>query len=229
MATTLLVNLHGVSYENADGSSRQELIEILRPGETLTLRAEPMNPHDRHAVAVFSNKGQLGYLPSDARDSSSILRGEKIAACVRRVYGGPRFWHAIFGLQRFYGVTVELTKEEPDWKFADICRAKAKPSEELVAAAAAAEKSGRLDDAVTLYGRALEAMVALNATDPVAAAHRYVPVPINRLTLLLQKQGQAEGAIRALDLWHSVADPIGLPKAETESVEKRERKLRRQQ
>jgi hypothetical protein len=68
---TFIVHLHGVTFSNPDGSSRQDVIAQCRPGQKLVLRAEPENTYDRHAVAVMdSNERQLGYLPSDARDSS---------------------------------------------------------------------------------------------------------------------------------------------------------------
>jgi len=226
MASTFTVKLHGVSFANADGNSRQDLIGRLKVGQQVALRAEPANPHDRHAVGVFSDQGQIGYLPSDARDASAILRGEAVSARVVRVYGGPRFWHKLFGLKRNYGVTIELTKGEPDWKAFSANRNKVEPSEKLIAEGLAAEKAGRTADAMALY-KALEEMVEMNRSDPQAAAHRYTAVPINRLTLLLQREGQILAAIKAIDLWRSASDPIGLTKADADAIQKRELKLRK--
>jgi hypothetical protein len=45
-------------------------------GTLLTLRAEPENPHDSHAVMVFWQQHLLGYLPRENNThASSLLRG----------------------------------------------------------------------------------------------------------------------------------------------------------
>ena len=40
-----------------------EVVTRLRPGDALMLRAEPDNPHDPRAVAVYSGRHKLGYVP----------------------------------------------------------------------------------------------------------------------------------------------------------------------
>ena len=54
----------GVSFENENGSLRQDLISELDSVPcTLTLMREADNPHDCNAIAIFDPKGrQLGYL-----------------------------------------------------------------------------------------------------------------------------------------------------------------------
>jgi HIRAN domain-containing protein len=227
MSGSFVVRVHGVSFENEDGSSRQELVAQCRSGDPLTLRAEPDNPHDRHAVAVLNAKGeQLGYLPSDARDASAILRGEPIAARVLKVVGGRRWWHRVFGIERSWGLLVRLTKGEPDWNAFNKHREKAESVDSKVDAAMAAEKAGRIDEAVRLYGEALQSIAGLNKLDPIAAAHRYRAAPINRFSLLLYKQKRYKDAVAAIETWQSLVDPIGLGKADTEAVTKRLNKLR---
>lgn len=57
----------GVSQENDDGSSRQEIIkrEVLE-GDKLSLEAEPNNPFDENAVKVLSKfSNQIGYLKKE--------------------------------------------------------------------------------------------------------------------------------------------------------------------
>src|SRR6266540_4303672 len=158
MPDTFFVHVHGVSFQNNDKSSRQELVARCRSGDNLVLRAEPQNPYDRHAVAVLnSSMQQLGYLPSDARDSSALLRGEPI----------------------------------------------------------------------TEYSEALQAILALNNADLVAAAHRYRSAPINRLSLLLEKSKRYEEALSTIIRWLTVRDPIGLPKGEAEAVSKRKARLQK--
>ena len=53
----------------------REAIAELRAEEALTLRREPLNPHDRNAVAVFDACGQqLGYVPrQDAPTVAKVM------------------------------------------------------------------------------------------------------------------------------------------------------------
>ena len=53
----------GMTWSNPDGSSRQEIARTLLPCDELMLVAEPDNPYDANAVAVFTADGaQVGYL-----------------------------------------------------------------------------------------------------------------------------------------------------------------------
>jgi len=57
----------GVSKENADGSSRQEIIKTeVEEDDLLQLESEPENEFDSNAVKVLSKLGhQIGYLSKD--------------------------------------------------------------------------------------------------------------------------------------------------------------------
>jgi hypothetical protein len=68
----------GVSYVNADGSSRQELISGCKAGDRLSFEREPRNTHDANAIKVLRVDGsQIGYLPADvaAEVASKMDRG----------------------------------------------------------------------------------------------------------------------------------------------------------
>lgn len=227
MSKTFVVRLRGASYQNEDGTDRQKLISQCKAGSSLILRAEPQNPHDRHAVAVLNQQGQqLGYLPSDARDASAISRGEGISAKVEKRIGGPKWWHLIFGIKRHYGLLIRLTKEEIDWQAHADHRELAEPVDLLVRDALVFEKQApSLDDAIDRYITALEAVIQLNAANPTAAAHRYAQAPINRLTMLLVRKKRFEEAIKHYEDWVASNDPLGLSKADRSAVEKRLAKL----
>jgi hypothetical protein len=56
----------GVKHENADGSSRQDIIALLNVFDVLKLEAEPDNEHDPNAVMVLTeDREQIGYLPRE--------------------------------------------------------------------------------------------------------------------------------------------------------------------
>lgn len=77
----------GIGFPNTDRakSNRRFEIELCAPGDPLELRREPKNPHDPHAVAVFSERGiQLGYLTAE--------RAPWIGAKI----GTGEEWHAVY-------------------------------------------------------------------------------------------------------------------------------------
>lgn len=57
------VQVAGVSYSNADGTSRQECLRRWGPTEKVWLERDTANAHDRNAVRVMTAHGQLGFLP----------------------------------------------------------------------------------------------------------------------------------------------------------------------
>lgn len=80
----------GCSYDNEDGSSRQLELAECRPGDTLDLVREPLNPHDPLAVAIVTVSGtKVGYLARDRACwiAPKIDRGMPLNAIVERVKG----------------------------------------------------------------------------------------------------------------------------------------------
>ncbi|MCK5677888.1 MAG: hypothetical protein KAH72_05380 [Flavobacteriaceae bacterium] len=116
MSKSYNVSIKGVSYKNTDGSSRQGYIKNLQIGDKVNLLAEPMHISDRWAVAIFTTSGkQIGYLPSDARDSSTLQKGEPIVATVKHLTGGVNWFSRFFLRKKYIGVVLLLKKENVDW------------------------------------------------------------------------------------------------------------------
>jgi hypothetical protein len=92
---TIQTRVAGVSFENRDGSLRQTYVRQVKKGDGLTLRREPENPFDPHAMAVDWTDAegmprQLGYVP---RALAFVLAplvdmGVKLQARVARKGGG---------------------------------------------------------------------------------------------------------------------------------------------
>ncbi|WP_370086419.1 HIRAN domain-containing protein [Ekhidna sp.] len=61
----------GVSKDNADGISRQEIIrQEVAEDDKLTLATEPDNPYDPNAIKVLSKHGnQIGYLNKEMAET----------------------------------------------------------------------------------------------------------------------------------------------------------------
>ncbi len=91
----------GVSMENEDGSSRQEIIRMeVEENDKLKLESEPTNAYDPNAVKVLSQYGnQIGYLNkeiaekvkpalahgTDIRVTTSWVNGEKMLGVGLRI------------------------------------------------------------------------------------------------------------------------------------------------
>lgn len=73
--------------------ARRFEIALCAPGEPIELRPEPKNPHDPHAIAVFSTRGvQLGYVTAER----APLIGRRLAECdVVAVFQQATAWGAI--------------------------------------------------------------------------------------------------------------------------------------
>lgn len=84
--------IRGEAQKNADGTSRQQIINRCRVGEPISLLREPENPHDRNAVAVVTRSGQIGYIArEDAADVARRLEwGEQPECAIARIVGGTR-------------------------------------------------------------------------------------------------------------------------------------------
>lgn len=72
----------GVSKENTDGTSRQEIIkdEVVEE-DKIQLQPEPDNAYDEYAVKVLTQSGkQIGYLSSEvaARVSNAMINEAKV-------------------------------------------------------------------------------------------------------------------------------------------------------
>lgn len=62
----LSLSVVGAAYPNVDGSSRKFEIMLCERGEPVTLRPEPKNKYDEHAIAVLSARDvQIGYIASE--------------------------------------------------------------------------------------------------------------------------------------------------------------------
>ena len=81
----------GVSKENVDGSSRQQIIsEYIEEGDLVKLGLEPDNPHDPDAIRVLTTTGsQIGYLKREIapKVKSAILNETEIITKVSWVGG----------------------------------------------------------------------------------------------------------------------------------------------
>ncbi|WP_242186540.1 HIRAN domain-containing protein [Sphingomonas sp. CARO-RG-8B-R24-01] len=98
----LSLTVVGIDYANADKAKSNRRFELLQcsPGDPVELRREPKNPHDPHAVAVFSERGiQIGHLTAERAPwiGSKIAAGEEALAVFQALAGGVATIRVRFG------------------------------------------------------------------------------------------------------------------------------------
>lgn len=117
MLPQITLPIVGVDFPNKSGPTRRFAVELLEPGDEVELRAEPKNPVDPQAVAVYSCEGvQLGYLPAERAPYVGMhLRRTEVAA----IFQG-RGERGVFVRIAFDGDVpvlppVREVDEEPEW------------------------------------------------------------------------------------------------------------------
>jgi len=92
-------NISGVTYENPDRTSRQEIIRrFCKPGMPVVLIREPYNQYGDQTVGVWLNKlvnkriMQIGYIKSEIAEeiADQIDRGLVVLAEIEEVTGGTK-------------------------------------------------------------------------------------------------------------------------------------------
>lgn len=226
MTRTFLIGVQGEGHLNEDGSSRQDLIRKLRPNESLILQPDPTNVFDRHAVKVLNMSGkQLGWLPSNARDSDTLLKGEPITATVHAVRGGTNWFKRLLG-KKSVGLVLRVTKEDPDWSKRAQSDGRARQYDERVIEALKLEKEGHVDEAIISMRQIIDDIKTLTLSDPQVSAHRRIHSPIDRLSLLLERRNQLEEALEIINKWQSSFDPIQPNNSIKESIVKRAERIK---
>jgi hypothetical protein len=102
---TIFSKIAGVTHANEDGTARQQIIASrCKAGLPLTLIAEPENPHDKNAIAIFLNGTQLGYIQAGrlADELSEFINcGIAVSAEIAKITGGP-------AEQKSFGVNIAI-------------------------------------------------------------------------------------------------------------------------
>ncbi len=228
MHRTFLVGVKGESFANDDGTSRQEIIRRLRKGASVQLVADPTNPNDRWAVKVLTEKGeQIGWLPSDARDADALLKGEPIAARVHAIHGGTNWFNRLLG-KKHVGVVLMIDKSDPDWSRRARLEKIARAYDRRVVDSLAIEKRGDPEAAIEAYRSVIAEVRELTKRDPYTSAHRRLSIPVDRLSLLLERQTLYREALDVIDESLAAFDPVQPTKSVRDTLTKRRDRLRQQ-
>ena len=89
-----LTTCHVAGFQYHEGPA---IIDRLRPGQRLSLRREPDNPHDRRAIAVYAGNRRIGYIPRaiNTIPADMLDQGQPLVAVVRTVNPKAPPWYAV--------------------------------------------------------------------------------------------------------------------------------------
>jgi hypothetical protein len=222
--------VRGVSHKNPDGTDRQKIIKKCEEGEILDLVREPDNPYNIANIAVFRKSGeQIGNLSKDVafrhpsfKDLAYYMdNGAEVSAKIIGITGGGR---------KSYGCNIEISVGTIPWE------EKEKEAKALISESKNLEKNDP-NKSIDLYIKAINLLltvdklaqetlfykrtgVQLDYISPNAVL-RSTRFPINRLTLLLEKNNRNEKCLEVLENYDKIADPLGISKGDMESIRKR--------
>ncbi|UCB47954.1 MAG: HIRAN domain-containing protein [Deltaproteobacteria bacterium] len=134
MDNSLIAYVMGVTFANADGSSRQEIIRNCKQGDELILLREPNNRYDIHAIKVCAFKkpgflrrwlrrkpvlSQLGYLSKyvASRVVPLMEEGVHVQAVVNEIEQSEKVETGQSGtvIETVYECLVEISAENVKW------------------------------------------------------------------------------------------------------------------
>ncbi|AHM61615.1 HIRAN domain-containing protein [Flammeovirgaceae bacterium 311] len=224
----------GVTYSNTDGTLRQNLLKDLKEGEPVYLIRDRKNEHSKYAVAVYNQKNQqLGYLPDDNRLSSHMDMGGETKAFIFRKLGGPSFFERLFGQTgKSYGLILEVTKGNFDWKKV----APIQDEDKKIASRALSAKNLESSDPAKAIEAYLEIIESIKQFDCKSDLHQYwrrVRLPVDRISLLYDKAKQYDKGISIL-LWYFSYEDVYPPspsvlKTMQQRLEKMKSKISKQE
>jgi hypothetical protein len=92
----------GIDHPNADKARTNRRSELMMtiPGDRVDLRPEPRNPHDSHAIGVWSARGvQVGYLTAERAPwiGGRMNAGEEVEAIFQGLAGAAGYIRVRFG------------------------------------------------------------------------------------------------------------------------------------
>lgn len=223
---TFKTKVIGGKDKNSNGTDRQQIIAQCMKGEMLDL-VKTQTPYKYEkdvlidGVGVFRKSGeQIGYIDYSVNLNSYLLsdmeHGAEVKAKILEISGSPQNYECI----------IEITKGELNWELEDKCSKKDQKARKLIRKAKPLEKN-KPDKAISLYK---QAMVILKEIDKdckdIPQPFRWERYPINRLTMVLERNERYHEYLEEIEKCESIDDRIGLDLTGNTNLQLRKRKTR---
>jgi len=194
----------------------EDFISQCKLGDALNLIRERKSDNINYVGVADKSGKHLGSInPSDVRNyylDFDIDYGAEVSAKIKQISTKNGKLECI----------IEISKENVDWKKYDKLLAKDNEAKEIIFQAKTLEKSN-IEEAIFLYRKAIG---MLKEIDQNFGNHlRYQRFPVNRLSLILEKQKRYKECLEEIEAYEKLTDKIGLYKGEKEKLEKRKEKI----
>jgi hypothetical protein len=232
MGRTFRTKVAGVTHNNSDGTSRQDILRKCTNGEYLLLQRDYDNAFDEYAIAVLrETKEQIGFIPRHVAFRHPAMNdlaphmdqgGEVNARIVALIGGECDIEIEVIGSDG--GKPYQLKEEE-----ARDLRDKAKTL----------EKSDPTE-AIRLYRESLLKMLEVDTL--IRETHffknqiaelgydlgtwRRASLPIERITALLEKDKRYTECLEEIENYEKVRDWKGLSKTDMQAISKRKDRVK---
>lgn len=220
------VSITGISHDNPDGTNRQKILSRSKEGEIVNLVRERDNQFDKSAVGVLNQKGEMiGYLPKGDRLSMHLDCGGIVSAKIGKITGGPTFLEKILKKQsKSYGCVLLINKGGFDWDVVTPLMEESKEIEKILEKAKKHESSNA-ELSIKNYRSAITKILEMDSKGILAASWRRARYPINRLSLVLEKNNEFDEAYEEIIKYEKFEDKYGILKTDISSLEKRKLRL----
>jgi hypothetical protein len=177
-------------------------------------------------IKVFNNSGQhIGSIFGEKELAIHLDRGGEVRARIKNATGNLRIINRFvnfFRKNKSFFIEVVMTHLNPE-RFRDIIE-KDREIGRTVARAVAHEKDS-MKLAIRNYLQAIDQIVALDNLGLEARAWRQTRIPVNRLSMVYEKEGKGAEALKVIDWYLSYQDYVGIDPYEMEMILKRKERL----
>jgi 5-methylcytosine-specific restriction protein A len=206
----------GTKEKNADGSDRQEIISKCKKGEEVKLVRVLVKYENNYLIEVFTKSGErIGCIDESVARRSYLAydmeHGCEVTAKISEILGEP------FNLE----CIIEITRTEINWREANQYLEKDKMAKHIIFNAKSLERKTP-DKAISLYREAMEILIEIDqGCKNHLSPWRYERYPIDRITILLEKQNKYKECLEEIEKYQSMDDRIGIGRYNMEEMEKR--------
>ncbi|GEM_PF-2121909 len=224
------IKLVGVSFDNEDGTSRQDILRECKKYENVFLTREYDNQHDKYAISVGLEDGNIiGYIPKgDIRLARHIDQGFGTESWISKLIGKPNVVQRLFGLGngKKIGCVIMIRKLSSDLAISRMNQyhTENREIEDLIRKAKKLEKEN-LTKSINLYKESIVKIIQFDTKNSHSKFYRFSKIPVNRLTLLLEKNKDIKEALDFIEWYEEYNDANELYSTDYNALEKRKVRL----
>jgi len=231
MGRTFRTEIAGISHNNINGTSRQEILRKCTVGESLVLQRDYGNTFDEYAIAVLRKTGeQIGFVPRDIAFRHPAMndiaphmdQGGEATAKIVGIHGGV------------CEIEIEIIGSDGEKPY----QLKEEVARELRDKAKILER-GDPKEAIRLYKKSLVTMLEVDTL--IRETHffkkqiaelgydlgtwRRASLPIERITALLEKEKNYSECLAEIDNYEKIEDRKGLNQSDLRKMRERKRRV----